>query len=501
MATAPHILTPRKTGQTKAGILIPYQVAWIDDESPLKLGDKSRRTGWTWAEGYDAVSRRYRPTQPRNVDYWFSSADESAAHEYIDYCVFFAKRLFGKVADQFVMEFEDRVTKQMATALCIRCPNGTKIVAMSSNPRRFRSKGGDVRLDEADFHDDPEGMWDAASPVTQWGGTLAVWSTPNGVARLYHRWVEDAKRILRALGVEDLANRKAFPSYVQIQGKARELGITPVFSYHRVTIVDAINQGIVEKINATRGTSMTREGFLESCREKCRSEDAFLQEYMCQPSEDASSWLDYTTIRACEDLSCPQPGDPLTGYEGGPLFVGIDVGRVHDLTVIFIIELVGDVFWLRQMVVFEDMTLPDQIETTIRLLKLLPSLSRCCIDTGSFGLSMVEYAQRELGEYRIEGVNFSLKSKADMAIRIKEIFQDQRIRIPRNDRLREGLHKVKKLVTAAGNERFDAERDDAGHADEFWAVALSLLAGVTKPYVPFKFEVSEMRPFSGEGEW
>ncbi len=497
MTQAPTILTPLKTGQTVGGILLPYQVAWIEDESPLKLGDKSRRTGWTWCEAYDAVSRRYRKTNPRNVDYWFSSADESAAMEFIEYCDFFARRLFGTIADRFTMEVEDPVTKRVATAFCIRCPNNTKIVAMSSSPRRFRSKGGDVGLDEFDFHDDPEAMYDAASPVTQWGGTLRVWSTPNGVGRVYNRWVEDCKRVLRELGIEDFSNRFLFPPYGHIKAKAKELRITPVFSYHRVTILDAIAQGIVEKINSVAGTSMTRGEFLESCRDKSRSEDAFLQEYMCQPSEDATAWLDYTLIRTCEDDRCPQPGEPLTGYTGGPLYVGMDVGRKHDLTVIWIFEKVGDVLWTRQIVIFVDMTMPEQTERAIALLKSLPNWVRACIDIGSFGRSIVEYAQREFGEFRVEGIDFTLKSKADMAIRAKEYCQDRRTRIPVNDQIREGLHKIKKIVTAAGKERFDAERDDAGHADEFWAYALGLLAASEEHYVTPRIEPVGKLTFMG----
>ena len=35
-------------------VLLPYQRIWIADESPLKIAEKSRRTGITWAEAADA---------------------------------------------------------------------------------------------------------------------------------------------------------------------------------------------------------------------------------------------------------------------------------------------------------------------------------------------------------------------------------------------------------------------------------------------------------------
>ena len=39
--------------------------------------------------------------------------------------------------------------------------------------------------------------------------------------------------------------------------------------------------------------------------------------------------------------------------------------------------------------------------------------------------------------------------------------------------VREDLHSVRKVVTAANNIRLDADRDERGHADRFWALALA----------------------------
>ena len=36
-------------------VLLPYQKRWIADTSPLKIAEKSRRTGLTWAEAADAA--------------------------------------------------------------------------------------------------------------------------------------------------------------------------------------------------------------------------------------------------------------------------------------------------------------------------------------------------------------------------------------------------------------------------------------------------------------
>ena len=63
-----------------------------------------------------------------------------------------------------------------------------------------------------------------------------------------------------------------------------------------------------------------------------------------------------------------------------------------------------------------------------------------------------------------------------MATRMLQCFQDKKIRIPVDRKLRDDLHKIKKTTTAAGNVRFDAASDEAGHADRFWSTALALEA-------------------------
>ncbi|EMR0569828.1 hypothetical protein R0C90_004833, partial [Enterobacter roggenkampii] len=36
-------------------LLLPYQKRWIADDAQLKIAEKSRRTGLTWAEAADAA--------------------------------------------------------------------------------------------------------------------------------------------------------------------------------------------------------------------------------------------------------------------------------------------------------------------------------------------------------------------------------------------------------------------------------------------------------------
>ena len=47
---------------------------------------------------------------------------------------------------------------------------------------------------------------------------------------------------------------------------------------------------------------------------------------------------------------------------------------------------------------------------------------------------------------------------------------------PDDPDLRNSHHAVKRILTSAGNPRFDADRSEVGHADAFWAHALAIHA-------------------------
>ncbi|HGC3603200.1 TPA: hypothetical protein ACIYHJ_005355, partial [Escherichia coli] len=49
----PHI--PDTASYETPPVLLPYQQRWVADTSPLKVMEKSRRTGITWAEASDNV--------------------------------------------------------------------------------------------------------------------------------------------------------------------------------------------------------------------------------------------------------------------------------------------------------------------------------------------------------------------------------------------------------------------------------------------------------------
>lgn len=441
----PEVLTDRKSHSGRSPLL-PYQQAWRRDTSRLKLWEKSRRIGATWAESNDATLSRLagRVTS----DYWFSSADESAAYEFAEYC-----RHWLRLADQVTEIVTDHVLDDRgvaAKAFVVRLPNGSRITAMSSSPRRFRSKGGDVCLDEFAYHDDPAALWDAAYPTITWGDRLRVLSTHNGEGTLFAGFCEMARR-----------HRAGRPAR----------GDMP-WSLHRVTLHDACDQGLVERINETKGRDLTVEQFVAQCRAGCRSEDQWRQEYLAEPATDNAAWLPYDLIDACA-----VPGwQPHAGDDRGPIYVGCDVGESRDLTVIWTLQRIGDVLHTLDVRTFRDEPLRDK-EAALLAACADPRVVRCCVDATGVGAQIAQAAERT---GKGEGVKFSSPVNDQLAAPLRGLLEDRRLRLPDGSEVREDLHSIRMIRTAGGHPRYDAARTQAGHADRFWALALAVYAAASK---------------------
>ena len=122
---------------------LPYQIAWLNDVGRRKIWEKSRRIGATYVQSYEDVRDCVKAP---GLPVWFSSADESAAKEYILYCEQWAK-IFKAAGKILSVDEEILDEKKGVKALVIKFANGSRIHGLSSNPTAFRSKGGKTMLD------------------------------------------------------------------------------------------------------------------------------------------------------------------------------------------------------------------------------------------------------------------------------------------------------------------------------------------------------------------
>ena len=415
---------------------LPYQLKWLSDKSKIKIWEKSRRIGATYVQSYEDVRDCVSGKVPA---VWFSSADESAAKGYINYCEKWAK-LFDKAAKSLGSVVIDKESD--IKALVIEFSNGSKICALSSNPKGFRSKGGKVVLDEFAHHDNQESLWQAARPCITWGYPLRILSTHNGQNSKFFKFIEDVK--------------------------AAKLK----WALHTVDIHQAVDEGLVDKILRHKATEEECLAWLEEQRADCGDEFTWLQEYCCIAIDESCSFLPYELLYPCEVDNILKPLEDIKN----DLYVGVDIGRHKDLTVIWLLEVFENYKYTRMVKILEKTPFHIQWEVLSKILQH-KMLRRCCIDATGLGMQLAETAQLKYGQYRVEPVTFTNRIKEDLAYNLRSNIEGRHVVIPVDTDIREDLHAIRKFVTKAGNIRFDADSSEIkGHADRFWALALALHA-------------------------
>jgi phage FluMu gp28-like protein len=160
------------------------------------------------------------------------------------------------------------------------------------------------------------------------------------------------------------------------------------------------------------------------------------------------------------------------------LYVGVDVARKHNLCVIDVGEKVGDVVWDRARIELHNQPFSD-IKFHLDSLLRLRAVKRCCIDATGLGMQLAEEARSEFG-YRVEPVTFTAPVKEDLAFGLRRDFEERKLRMVADPKLRADLRGLKKEVTVAGNIRFVGETDDS-HCDRTWAKALRQHAARSRP--------------------
>jgi phage FluMu gp28-like protein len=459
----------------KSAYFLPYQDRWLNDKSKIKIWEKSRRIGATYVQSYEDVRDMVDPDSGIPA-VWFTSADESAAKEYIIYCEQWA-RMFDAAAKNLgeVVIDKDKDIK----ALVIEFANGRRIHALASSPKAFRSKGGKVVIDEYAHHDNQIAMWKAAKPSAMWGYPIRILSTHNGKG-LFFKFIESAKR--------------------------GELN----WSVHTTSIYTAVKEGLLNRILKKEVvTEEEKEAWLAQEKKDAFDPITWMEEYEVNAQDSKDALLSYELIASCEDTGIEWEGNPIPrpfiGVEieepqnpkskwvydevekfrqwlysqdiKGNLTFGYDVARTHDLICMGLLEHVYNIKILRAFLVFEKMRFWVQKEFASVCMGH-PKLIRGCVDSSGLGMQMGEELQEKFGVYKVEPINFSAGGvRGEMAYDLLKDFENRKILIPSLIELRDDLHMMKRVVTSTGNIRLKAELEEnkeaAGHADRFWMIALA----------------------------
>lgn len=457
-ATPPNLLICAETEAERecrvmSELLLPFQQRWAADRSRIKAAEKSRQVGFSWIQAYVLVDE----TSKRGAlyDSWVSSRDLTQARLFVDDCKFWSSKQQIVATDHGLVVVDEEKGHK---AYQIDFATKRSIYSMSSNPDAQAGKRGNRTWDEAALSKDQRKMFAIMQPGMQWGGQMAILSTHRGSNSFFNREIiEPARR--------PETNKKRV-------------------SLHTVTLESAVREGLWIKIKSRLPASDERKQFtddewLQSVRNECPDEETWLQEYCCIPADDASAFLSWEDITRCGELW--EDLQARTFPEDAPRYVGFDVARKRDLSVITVLCEHMGVLYVEEVIVMEKTPFYEQ-ERRFNKIMESPAVRAARIDASGLGMQLAETAERQWGS-RVAGVMFTAKSKAELAYPLRARFEDRTIRIPCGQSLYEraytaDLRSVKKEVTSAGNIIITSEAGSTdGHADRFWSLALAVHAG------------------------
>jgi phage FluMu gp28-like protein len=430
--------------------LYGYQQRWIDDRARARFAVKSARIGFSYATGLKHIFKRLeRPNSTSTI----LSASKAQSVEFVE-TVQRNIQLIGETAQAFNEPFADIEGETSITQTRIQFANGSRIIALPANPRTARGYPGDAVLDEFAHHEDSYAIWAAVIRQIALGNEIDVLSTPNGEQGKFYD-------LAKELGVVD-----GVPPSAATHG---------IWSAHWVDVHAAVADGCPIDI--------------EQMRELVKDEDTFSQEFLCVFLKAVGAWLPQELVAMAEDAGATILFPP--DYKPrGPLYAGIDVGRISDRSTMWLDEKIGDVLWARVVMKLHATPFPQQHR---ELLPFVKRATRTAIDSTGMGIALYDSLNEEVGG-RVMGVNFAgnndhgVKLKTDLAIRLKKRFEKHLDRIPENTvdpQIRQELMAIKREATASGV-TFDAPRIEVdtaiaggkrkkvySHADIFWAKALA----------------------------
>ena len=478
------------------GVLLPYQRRWIGDKSQVKIAEKSRRTGLTWAEAADAVLAA--APADGGASHLYLGAGKEMAQEFIEAAALWARN-FNRAAGEIEEEILRDRDRDILTYR-INFASGQKVQALSSNPTNLRGRKGNVTIDEAAHHPDLAEVLKAALPLRMWGGKVRLISTHNGVDNLFNELVEDSRA-----------------------------GKQP-YSVHRITLDDACREGLYRRICQVNGIRWSPEAEAE-WKEDLMSgsvtrEDA-LEEYCCVPKQSGGAYLSRALIEASMKEApvlrfesppgfdlwseeqrerevaewCRKHLDPLLQRldPTSPHVFGEDFGRVSDLTVLAPME-IGQSLKRRVPFLIELRNVPynQQKQILVHMVDRLPRFRFGALDARGNGGYLAEQAQIRYGS-RIEPVQTTQAWYLENLPKFKAGFEDREFLIPKD---RDVLDDLRALQVIKGIPKLpDAKtgQNKDRHGDSAIALALADYAA-RQNAVEFGYEAVRRGRWDGEGE-
>lgn len=445
----PEIVSPKS-------LLLEYQRRWVDDATRFKIGIWSRQTGKDFSSAAEGVEDCIK--NPK-TEWLIGAAGERQALESLGKWKEWAEAYKFAIQDYV----EDRQSAEaLINSASIVWQNGSRVIAVPANPNTVRGYSANVLLTEFGFMENPELVWRAilpsiTNPLRGGEKKVRIVSTANGKggdgARLYDLWSKDNN-----------------------------------WSKHLVTIYDAVKFGLPIDI--------------EELKDALDDPEGWAQEYECEFLDGSNVLLPYELIALAESVDAGVSVDPdFFSHRHRGLNMGIDFGRTNDPTVAITGQKVGDIDVIKEVLVLQGMSTPDQLAILDPRIKVA---QRVCWDYTGPGIGGGDELVKRHGEHKpeehkfgkVELCTFTTAFKREIFPRLRRRFEaPTKIRVPIERVFREDLHAMQQVVHN-GQYNYWAPRTKEGHSDRCTALALYNRAA-SGPGGPMQFSPVKRKLGSG----
>lgn len=431
-----------------------YQRPFFESTARRNLAVFSRQSGKDWTASLRGVQRLlkgwgnqyiFAPTERQSLEH-FEKA-KSAFEQYIEA---FNLRL-GVERGLSIAEIEESREHNspdgVLLAKSLRLSNGQKYSVMPGKPGNVRGGSGSVIITEFAFFEDQHAFFEAVGAYVtkpeKFPKVIDVITTPNGKGDMVWEWwrenyVEKTKTDWRCF----FADIYAATAEWERRGQLPE----------------------------DMPTAAQYAEFLRGMY----SADSFAQEFECQFLDRANAIFTYEMIARCESEQATRALDVARlDVPGRRFFAGVDVGRKHDLTVVWIAERVHGILVTRGVIELRNMPFRDQFATIARVLAHY-SVRRCAIDATGIGMMLAEALREKFGAGRVEECTFTQKFKETIFEGLRAKMESAGVLIPASKEIREDLRAVQKVTTSRGNASYYAPSNADGHSDRAVALALTV---------------------------
>lgn len=419
-------------------ILLPYQARWHEDDSVVRLGEKSRRIGFSW--GCHAAEGALEASRPgtKGMDQFYMGYNLGMAAENIGDVATFARAYGLAVSEITVRRHRESVVvtdssgavlrneKKDITTYKVVFSSGHVYEALSSNPHNWRGRQGHARIDEAAFHPNLKEVVKAAMAFRLWGGRISITSTHNGEDNQFNLWVRD-------IGA-GLLN----------------------WSLHRETFDDALREGFYRRVCLVRGIEWTPEGeakYRAAAYADYPDQADADEELSVIPKKGSGAYFSRVLVEQCQDGTIPiirwqketdwvtnpertreatqwcdevlkphldaMPKNHRTAYAQ-------DFGRSGDLSVMLPAQNDGGTKW-RPPFVVELRNIPFDVQQLVLfyILDRVPLLQAALFDARGNGQSHAEAALQKYGASRVVMVMLSVAWYAEHFPPYKAAYEDK----------------------------------------------------------------------------